>query len=242
MKFINLDSNQVFINGELLNGYISECLSSHHWFSRFIPLDYEDKLIYKDKIHFSKYAISCIRFRGNIYFEKFQYSINAENSFRVFFDINNIENNVNEPLFYSEFNLRKAEFVERRTNGKYNFIYFNKAVYMYDNSKDNFSDEEICLLIKEYTYKKEKKFTNLKKQIEYFEKLTTENLVKKREPIPEDVRFEVWRRDLGRCVQCGSKENLEFDHIIPFSKGGSNTSRNLQLLCRKCNREKSDKI
>lgn len=60
----------------------------------------------------------------------------------------------------------------------------------------------------------------------------------KREPIPEDVRIFVWRRDQGRCVKCGGNERLEFDHVIPFSKGGSNTARNLQLLCELCNREK----
>jgi len=43
-------------------------------------------------------------------------------------------------------------------------------------------------------------------------------------------------------VQCESKEKLEYDHIIPISKGGSNTERNVQLLCEKCNREKSAKI
>jgi 5-methylcytosine-specific restriction endonuclease McrA len=64
----------------------------------------------------------------------------------------------------------------------------------------------------------------------------------KREPIPEDVKFAVWRRDGGRCVICGSKEKLEFDHIIPVSKGGSNTVRNIQLLCESCNRKKSNKI
>ncbi|MBF0103144.1 MAG: HNH endonuclease, partial [Desulfobacterales bacterium] len=42
--------------------------------------------------------------------------------------------------------------------------------------------------------------------------------------------------------RCGSRENLEYDHIIPVSKGGSNTARNIELLCEKCNREKSDKI
>lgn len=60
--------------------------------------------------------------------------------------------------------------------------------------------------------------------------------------IPESVRREVWKRDQGKCTKCGSNINLEFDHIIPVSKGGSNTARNIQLLCEKCNRSKSDKI
>jgi tetratricopeptide (TPR) repeat protein len=63
-----------------------------------------------------------------------------------------------------------------------------------------------------------------------------------RTTIPEDVRHAVWRRDEGRCVQCGSQEKLEFDHIIPVSRGGSNTERNLQLLCEPCNRSKSATI
>jgi len=64
----------------------------------------------------------------------------------------------------------------------------------------------------------------------------------KREPIPDDVKVYVWRRDSGRCVKCGSKENLEYDHIIPLSKGGSNTARNIQLLCETCNRAKGDSL
>lgn len=63
-----------------------------------------------------------------------------------------------------------------------------------------------------------------------------------REPIPEQVRHEVWRRDNGRCVVCGNQGRLEFDHIIPVAKGGANTARNLQLLCEPCNRTKSDRI
>ena len=43
-------------------------------------------------------------------------------------------------------------------------------------------------------------------------------------------------------VDSSSNENLEFDHIIPLSKGGANTYRNIQLLCESCNRSKSDNI
>jgi len=64
----------------------------------------------------------------------------------------------------------------------------------------------------------------------------------KREPIPDDVKMFVWQRDGGRCAKCGSQEKLEYDHIIPVSKGGSNTARNIQLLCENCNRSKSANI
>jgi hypothetical protein len=63
-----------------------------------------------------------------------------------------------------------------------------------------------------------------------------------RMPIPDDVKMFVWKRDQGKCVKCGSQINLEFDHIIPVSKGGSNTARNIQLLCESCNRKKSNNI
>jgi 5-methylcytosine-specific restriction endonuclease McrA len=60
--------------------------------------------------------------------------------------------------------------------------------------------------------------------------------------ISQKTKMYVWQRDGGKCVECGSNQNLEYDHIIPFSKGGSNTDRNIQLLCESCNRLKSHKI
>jgi HNH endonuclease len=57
--------------------------------------------------------------------------------------------------------------------------------------------------------------------------------------IPQDVKIAVSARDGGRCRQCGSTQNLHFDHIIPVSKGGANTVANIQLLCGPCNRTKS---
>ncbi len=63
-----------------------------------------------------------------------------------------------------------------------------------------------------------------------------------REGIPTEVRRQVWRRDGGKCVKCGSRRNLEYDHIIPVSMGGSNTARNIELLCESCNRSKGASI
>ncbi len=60
--------------------------------------------------------------------------------------------------------------------------------------------------------------------------------------IPDDVKREVWDRDGGRCARCGASDYLEFDHVIPHSRGGANTVGNVQLLCRRCNNLKSDRI
>jgi hypothetical protein len=56
--------------------------------------------------------------------------------------------------------------------------------------------------------------------------------------IPQDVKIAVSVRDQGRCVQCGSAQDLHYDHKIPWSKGGANTANNIQLLCGPCNRRK----
>ncbi len=61
--------------------------------------------------------------------------------------------------------------------------------------------------------------------------------------IPSSVKLEVWKRDKGRCVKCGCKDNLHFDHIIPYSKGGSSlVAENIQLLCARHNLAKRANI
>ena len=61
--------------------------------------------------------------------------------------------------------------------------------------------------------------------------------------IPTSVKLEVWKRDKGQCIQCGSTDNLHFDHILPYSKGGTSLKAdNIQLLCARHNLQKSDKI
>ena len=60
--------------------------------------------------------------------------------------------------------------------------------------------------------------------------------------IPEHVKDAVWQRDGGACVQCGSTQNLVFERIIPYSLGGDYSVKNLQILCRRCNRTKGTRI
>jgi hypothetical protein len=61
--------------------------------------------------------------------------------------------------------------------------------------------------------------------------------------IPTHVKIEVFKRDKGRCVLCGSTTNLHYDHDLPYSKGGSSiTAQNVRILCATCNLKKHDKI
>ena len=61
--------------------------------------------------------------------------------------------------------------------------------------------------------------------------------------IPGEVMQEVYIRDSGKCIECGSEDNLHYDHKIPFSKGGSSKdARNIQLLCARHNLSKGNKF
>lgn len=63
--------------------------------------------------------------------------------------------------------------------------------------------------------------------------------------IPRDVMLKVIRRDGQICQICHEPvpdDQVEFDHLIPISKGGPVTAENLRLTCRSCNRRKRDSL
>lgn len=61
--------------------------------------------------------------------------------------------------------------------------------------------------------------------------------------IPTSVKLKVWQRDGGKCVTCGATDELHFDHIVPYSKGGTSLkAENIQLLCARHNLRKRAKI
>ena len=68
--------------------------------------------------------------------------------------------------------------------------------------------------------------------------LAGETAERRREPIPRPVRLAVFERDGGRCVECGSGFDIQYDHVIPLALGGANTVQNLQILCAPCNQSK----
>jgi hypothetical protein len=60
--------------------------------------------------------------------------------------------------------------------------------------------------------------------------------------IPQDVKIAVAVRDEGLCQHCGTFAGpMQYDHVIPYSMGGDNSVENIQLLCHRCNRAKSNR-
>jgi hypothetical protein len=73
----------------------------------------------------------------------------------------------------------------------------------------------------------------------------TKDLRSKSRNIPRDILIRVIRRDNSMCQKCSKillDRDIEIDHIIPWSRGGSTTESNLQVLCFDCNRSKSNKL
>lgn len=60
----------------------------------------------------------------------------------------------------------------------------------------------------------------------------------RRPDIPLPVRRAVYERDEYRCVRCWTTRDLEFDHVVLWSEGGTHEVSNLRLLCWTCHRER----
>lgn len=131
-------------------------------------------------------------------------------------------------------------FDSKKINRNYNFviiIYINykslkgkvkKSIY-----KKYSSDEFLDVLYQYKKIKDSKKLYEINSKIE-------------RAKMGDSLRYDVLKRDKFKCQICGrtSKDNvkLEVDHIIPVSKGGKTEISNLQTLCERCNRGKSNKM
>jgi 5-methylcytosine-specific restriction endonuclease McrA len=59
--------------------------------------------------------------------------------------------------------------------------------------------------------------------------------LKNKRTIPADVKRAAFQRSNGRCSNCNTMKNLEYDHKIPFALGGKSDKDNIRLLCKNCN-------
>lgn len=128
----------------------------------------------------------------------------------------------------------------RCQNGWPNVWIHKRKAFHVDNAA-GCTPDEIAIRIQHMVLKKEHEYERIKAEV-----ATLKNLERapsaRRERIPQSVQMFVWQRDQGRCVRCGGRERLEFDHIIPVAEGGSSTERNIQLLCEACNRKKGRRV
>lgn len=155
---------------------------------------------------------------------------------RVFEDRENKQ--MSEPVQFAvrDSNTQKLSWP---VSGRSYWVFRNRIVQVDNDTSE--VHQAIFMRVKHKVLSEEKAFAKLKREVELFEKFERASPTK-REPIPADVRMFVWQRDQGRCVQCGSNVHLEYDHIIALANGGSNTERNIQLLCEVCNRAKGTTI
>lgn len=146
---------------------------------------------------------------------------------------------------FSKLRLTKEEFYQFWANQRtkpFRFAVNNKVYWLFedrfyiDTDHLSASDVKALLVARRKTQRA---------QIERAKSIAATNInptQMKRVAIPDAIKMAVWQRDNGRCQRCGSNYELQFDHIIPISLGGANTLENLQILCGKCNRAKSNSI
>lgn len=57
-------------------------------------------------------------------------------------------------------------------------------------------------------------------------------------------RENIYARDRGACQYCGkkvSRDDFEYEHVVPQSRGGRTTWENIVVACTKCNQKKGNK-
>lgn len=125
--------------------------------------------------------------------------------------------------------------VALRRVGERSYWWFQGRFY-WDN--DNLTQSEVCALLVTRQQRYQQQIATAQATVA----LGTERQPSPRGAIPDDVKQYVWTRDHGRCCNCGSTVELQFDHIIPVALGGASVADNLQVLCGPCNRRKGTRL
>jgi len=114
-------------------------------------------------------------------------------------------------------------------------VFWVRQMHLYITSDRELTSDDVHALLNETSNRRRLRLEKAHALQAMTSELDKKN---KRVPLSQEVKVLVWQRDQGRCAECESQTSLEFDHVIPLAMGGSNTMRNLQLLCESCNRRK----
>lgn len=152
-----------------------------------------------------------------------------------------------------DINLRMASFVIGETITLTDFYNINNKKELFRFIKDEQDHEKRIFVIDYITFQYGNLSYNCKPHLPVikllqkygidFETIDEDNLTIKqqRKRLTSAAKEKIFIRDKYECQYCGSKEDLEVDHIIPLSKGGNNEDDNLITACHSCNKLKSDK-
>ncbi len=116
-------------------------------------------------------------------------------------------------------------------------LWFFKGKLIWTNRPARNKDDYhlICLRIEEHVFSEDDEILRLKKRVSRIRRIIDKDFQKiKRRQIDDDILAFVLQRDKN-CSRCGAEEELQFDHILPVSKGGNDEPENLRILCMTCN-------
>lgn len=143
------------------------------------------------------------------------------------------------PLLTKDQPLDQPHFIDKANI----VVFFAGTLFLFDPPPANAQEKETALLmVKKSVLSVHVSTAKLRSEIAALEAIVSREHQPSRRPIPDAVKRAVWVRDQGRCIACGCTNDLQFDHVIPYSKGGGDSEQNLQIMCGKCNRAKSARI
>ena len=211
---------------EAISSSVMVCLCSNTVCknAKLKPDEYVYKYFYKDKSDKEKAIIRFfIQNKNDVNAELYKEAISLRSQDKYELDMTNLDNGLSLSKYVSTSweipSLPKVSFIFRYVSPQGKSI--NETII------------PVSQEILDYINKKEEWLNSAKGQ---------------RSLMTSKLRKEILQRDNYTCKICGNsikKEPnllLEVDHIIPVSKGGKTTKENLQTLCWKCNRSKSNKI
>ena len=164
-------------------------------------------------------------------------------------EISDVATPVNLLEFYSDFifdavdlsTVTGAESDPPHSNGLQRYWCFSEDLVWVNRPCRSSEDYEyIKLKVEEFILGKKDEYTMLIRKVERLRKILDKEFHGSREFPSDDVLAFVMKRDGGKCVLCDSREFLQFDHIYPRSKGGSDEAENLRILCRTCNTKRGN--
>jgi hypothetical protein len=115
------------------------------------------------------------------------------------------------------------------------WCYGKDLVWVNRPSRSKADYDFIKLKVEEFFLQREDEYLLLAQKVERLRNLKESRQSARRKDIPDDVLAYVLKRDEEKCVKCFSTQNLQFDHILPKSRGGGDHPENLRVLCQSCN-------